>query len=162
MSEETEIPTDWDALSDRETAMSPEDPPPPDEDNRKGPPLVTVMATSWADLVAILAVCTAALLAILLMGERPAIPAFAWAAGLAVIWWVFAAAALVVVRHGTPGMLLAGVKFEVAVPPERVPWVLAAALVGVLTGGLTGLLGSENSLLGWAGGSVLSLVDEAP
>lgn len=161
MSERDDIPPDWDALSDRDTEI-PSDPVarPPEEAGPTNPPLVTLMASSWADLVGILAVCTAALLAILVMGERPALPAFAWAAVLAVVWWVVAATALVIVRHGTPGMLLAGIRFEDSVAHDRVPWVLFAALVGVLTGGLPGLLGADNSILRRAARSDLALIEE--
>ena len=162
MTESNDIPPDWDALSDRGAEPAVEDVSAPvvEENDSDQPPLITLMAASWADLVGILAVCTAALLAILLMGVRPALPAFGWAAGLAFIWWIFAAGALVVVRNGTPGMLLAGLRFEEPIAPDRVPWVLIAALVGVLTAGLTGLLGNDGSLLRRAGGSDLSLVEE--
>ena len=44
-------------------------------------------------------------------------------------------------------MLLAGVSFANPIDPERVGWVLGAAFVGVLTFGLSALLGGENSLL---------------
>jgi hypothetical protein len=44
-------------------------------------------------------------------------------------------------------MLLAGVSFDRPVPPTRIVWVLAAALVGVLSLGLTGVLGSRRSIL---------------
>jgi hypothetical protein len=105
------------------------------------------MASAWADLVGILAVCTGALIAILVLGERPALPAFAWAAALGVVWWAFAAAALVVVRHATPGMLLAGMSFSGAVRPQRIFWVLVAALVGVATFGLSGIIGGRGTAL---------------
>jgi hypothetical protein len=94
-----------------------------------------------------LAVCTGALIAILVLGERPALPAFAWAAALGLVWWAFASAVLVVVRHATPGMLLAGMSFSGAVRPQRIVWVLAAALVGVLTFGLSGIIGGRGSAL---------------
>jgi len=142
------IPNDWDALSDRGVEGQPEhNSPPIAENGEPGPPVITLMAISWADLVAMLAVCTAALMAILLLGERPALPAFAWSAGLALVWWLFAGSVLVVVRQGTPGMLLAGVSFEGSVAPRRVPGVLMAALFGVATLGLPGLLGDRRSLL---------------
>lgn len=81
------------------------------------------------------------------LGQRPALAAFGWAALLALLWWFCAAAALVVIRQGTLGMLLAGIRFFEPVPPERVPWVLAAALFGVVTLGLPGLLGAHLSPL---------------
>ncbi len=142
------IPNDWDALVDRGVArQSEERSPPTDEKSSSGPPVITLMAASWADLVSMLAVCTAALIAILLLGERPTLPAFSWSAGLALAWWLFAGSVLVVVRQGTPGMLLAGVSFEGAVRPRRVPRVLTAALLGVITLGLTGLIGGRRSPL---------------
>jgi hypothetical protein len=143
-----DIPNDWDALVDRGAEDQAELPSPPTaESGEPGPPLVTLMAISWADLVAMLAVCTGALVAILSLGERPALPAFAWSAGLALAWWLFAGSVLVVVRQGTPGMLMAGVSFEHPVAPRRVPGVLMAALLGVVTLGLPGLLGDRRSLL---------------
>jgi hypothetical protein len=100
-----------------------------------------------------LAVCTGALVAIFLLGERPALPAFGWAAALAVIWWVFASAVLLVIRQATPGMLLAGVSFSDPVPPARTKWVLAAAAVGVVTLGFSGIIGEDGSILCRAAGS---------
>lgn len=154
MNDRNDIPTDWDALGDRQTRMSPR-PAPPLESDEGGPEpsLITLMATSWADLVGMLAVCTGALIAILILGERPTLPAFAWAAALAMVWWVFAASVLVVVRQGTPGMLLAGVNFSAPVLPRQVVSVLVAALAGVATLGLPGLLGARRSILGAAAGS---------
>jgi hypothetical protein len=117
------------------------------------------MAASWADLVSMLAVCTAALAAILAIGERPALPAFSWAVALALVWWLFAATVLIIVRQATPGMLLAGVSFSDPVAPERVGWVLAAALVGVATLGLSGGIGGERPILCRAAAS--GVVDSA-
>jgi hypothetical protein len=137
------IPGDWDALVDRPPAVAPARTELTARDHHL-PPVLTVMASAWADLVGILAVCTGALIAILVLGERPA---FAWAAALGVVWWAFAAAVLVVVRQATPGMLLAGMSFSGAVRPQRVVWVLAAALVGVVTLGLSGIIGGRGSAL---------------
>jgi hypothetical protein len=143
-----DIPNDWDALVDRGGEDHTEHSSPPTVENKEpGLPLITLMAIAWADLVAMLAVCTGALMAILSLGERPALPAFAWSAGLALTWWLFAGSVLVVVRQGTPGMLMAGVSFERPVAPRRVPGVLTAALLGVATLGLPGLLGDRRSLL---------------
>jgi hypothetical protein len=150
------IPKDWDALTNRSSESSA----PRSEDlggERNPPPALTLMAASWADLVGMLAVCTAALAAILALGERPALPAFWWAVGLAVVWWLFAATVLIVVRQATPGMLLAGVSFADPIVPERVGWVLGAALIGVLTFGLAAVLGGESSILCRAAAS--SVVD---
>lgn len=157
-----DVPGNWDTLKER---------PPTDEDAQATPvgdseaddfepPFITLMAISWADLVGMLAVCTGALFALLVLGERPALPAFPWAAALSVVWWAFAGAALVVVRQGTPGMLLAGVCFQNPVPTRRVPWVLVAALAGVATLGVTGLFGAHHSLLRFAAASALVTVED--
>jgi hypothetical protein len=152
-----DIPHDWDSLADRDGGLeTTETPPAPDDPE---PPVLTLMAVSWADLVGMLAVCTGGLLAVLALGQRPALAAFTWAAALALLWWVCAAAALVVVRQGTPGMLLAGVRFGEPVPTARVPRVLAAALLGVCTLGLPGLLGGHLSPLRLA--AAIDLVADA-
>jgi hypothetical protein len=156
MSDRDDILTDWDALNERqENVQSGPAPHQESHEDGPGPPLITLMATAWADLVGMLAVCTGALIAILILGERPTLPAFAWAAALALVWWAFSASVLVVVRQGTPGMLLAGVNFATPVLPNRVPLVLAAALAGVATLGLPGLLGDQRSILGAAAASGL-------
>lgn len=149
--ESPEIPPDWDSLGDRESEPRLEEPFPEPDDGE--PQVLTLMAVSWADLVGMLAVCTGALLAILALGQRPGLAAFGWAAVLALVWWACAAAALIVVRQGTPGMLLAGVRFFTPVEPDRVPRVLAAAVFGVLTFGLPGLLGHSLSPLKLAAAS---------
>jgi len=156
-----DIPNDWDALVDRGAETDQIHNPPATAEERDGsrPPAITLMAVSWADLVAMLAVCTGALTAILLLGERPALPAFAWSAALAFVWWLFAGSVLVVVRQGTPGMLLAGVSFQNPVAPRRVPGVLTAALLGVATLGLPGLLGNQKSFLRLAAASDLVVDD---
>ena len=140
------MPGDWDALVDRPSEDGPARSSLPINDHHL-PPVLTVMASAWADLVGMLAVCAGALIAILVLGERPALPAFIWAAALGVAWWGFAATVLVVVRQATPGMLLAGMSFSGAVRPQRVVWVLVAALVGVVTFGLSGIIGGRGSAL---------------
>jgi len=140
-----DIPPDWDSLPDREMT-APAGQGPASHDDPEPPPLM-LMAASWADLVGMLAVCTGSLIAVMALGQRPALAAFGWAAVLAVLWWSCAAATLVVVRQGTLGMLLAGVRFSEPVEPARVPRVLAAAAFGVVTLGLPGLLGAHLSPL---------------
>ena len=141
------VPGDWDALVDRPPGRALNVNASKTGYGGDRPPVVSVMASAWADLVSMLAVCTGALIAILVLGERPALPAFSWAAALAVVWWVFAAAVLVVVRQATPGMLLAGVSFADPVAPRRLIWVLAAAVLGVVTLGLSAAIGGEGSIL---------------
>jgi len=140
-----DIPPDWDSLPDREIAAPPSEGLVSHDDPE--PPALMLMAASWADLVGMLAVCTGSLIAVMALGQRPALAAFVWAALLAFLWWSCAAAALVVVRQGTLGMLLAGVRFAEPVEPARVPRVLAAAAFGVVTLGLPGLLGAHLSPL---------------
>jgi hypothetical protein len=140
------MPGDWDALADRRSEVGSARPSPSVRDHHP-PPVLTVMASAWADLVGMLAVCTGALIAILVLGERPALPAFAWAAALGFVWWAFANAVLLVVRHATFGMLLAGMSFSGTIRPRRIVWVLAAATVGVATFGLSGIIGGRGSTL---------------
>jgi hypothetical protein len=64
------IPGDWDALVDRGADGGPPSHSATEPDPLE-PPMLTVMASAWADLVGILAVCTAALVAILVLGELP-------------------------------------------------------------------------------------------
>ena len=144
--DQRKMPGDWDELVERPSEVGRARDSSPRHD-RDLPPALTVMASAWADLVGVLAVCTGALIAILVLGERPALPAFVWAAALGVVWWVFAAAVLVVVRQATPGMLLAGMSFSEAVRPRRVVWVLVAALAGIATFGLSGIVGGRGSAL---------------
>ena len=143
---------DWDALAERAHEITPPTSVVRDPDSPP-PPALNLMASAWGDLVVMLAVCTGALVAIFLLGERPALAAFGWAAALAVVWWIFATAILVVIRQATPGMLLAGVSFSEPVPPARMKWVLAAAAVGVVTLGFSAIIGSDGSILRRAGGS---------
>ena len=70
---------DWDTLVDRGADNRPPSHATTDPD-RLRPPILTLMAAAWGDLVGILAVCTGALIAILVLGERPALAAFGWAA----------------------------------------------------------------------------------
>ena len=156
----TGMPGDWDALRDRlpESDRQPELP--ATDERGSEPPPVALMAAAWADLVGILGVCTGALLALLALGERPALVVFPWAAVLALVWWGFAAAVLVVVRQGTPGMLLAGVVFKHQVSKSRVPWVLLAALFQIASLGLVGFLGARNSPMRAAGASPLVVSGE--
>lgn len=154
--EPDDIPGDWDTLTEREREDTDSAPPRAPDDDDEQPTVMTLMAASWADLVAMLAVCTAALVTVMVLGNRPALPAFGWAAALALVWWSFSAGALVLVRQGTPGMLMAGTSFKDPVDPARVGWVVAAALAGVLTLGLPGLLGSGSSILSLAASSELT------
>lgn len=155
------IPEDWDSLEERSVETEGEPAIPPVTHPAEGSPLaISLMAASWADLVGMLAVCTAALIAVLALGEPPALSVFPWAVALALAWWVFAAYVLVVVRQGTPGMLLAGIVFEQAVSARRVPWVLVAAVLGVATLGLTGLIGPRSSPLRLAAASEIVNIGE--
>ena len=150
---------DWDALPERRAggAEPPEAVPVSDP---SGPARTTVMAASWADLVGMLAVCTGSLTAVLLLGRHPTLAAFGWAAGLALLWWLAAAAASVIVRQGTPGMLLAGIRFVEPVDRSRLLWVLAAGLLGAVSLGLVSLAGPRGSLLAAAAASTLVGDDE--
>jgi hypothetical protein len=150
---------DWDALPERRAGGAESERVMPASDASR-PARITVMAASWADLVGILAVCTGGLVAVLLLGRHPTLAAFGWAAGLALLWWLAAAVASIVVRQGTPGMLLAGVRFAEPVERRRLSWVLAAGLLGAVSLGLVSLAGSRRSFLAAAAASQLTGDDE--
>lgn len=154
-SQPDEIPTNWDVLHDSAPDDEPVHEPASSSDPGSEPPTINVLASSWADAVAVLAVCTAALVALNAVGYQIMLGAFPWAVALGFAWWVFAAAALVTIRQGTPGMLLAGIHFSTLVPPHRVALVLVAAVVSAALVGLPGLFGARRSPLALAAGSAL-------
>ncbi len=156
--EQSEIPNNWDVI--RESA---------DDDGLGGelestietpasPPKINLFASSWADAVVALAVCTVALLGLNATGHQGNLVALPWAATLGVVWWTVAATALVTIRQGTPGMLLAGVHFSSRVAPRRVGIVVVTAALCSILAGLPGLLGARHSPLALAGGSTLESV----
>jgi len=140
LEEHREFPTNWDVLN----PSAPDDDlhyeEASDEKQVTKPPTINVLASSWADAVAALAVCTAALFGLNAAGFQGLLTALPWAAILGVTWWVIAAAILVAIRQGTPGMLLAGVHFGGLVPSQRVVAVVVTAAVCALFLGLPGLL----------------------
>jgi hypothetical protein len=149
---DSQVPPDWDRLQDSRhdavTATYEIDV----EDELHTPPVVAMVGSAWGDLVTVLGVCTAALIALAMLGYRTEIATFPWALGLGVAWWGAAAAVLLVVRAGTPGMLMAGVAFASGVPRPRIPWVLITALVQLCTLGVPALLGATRSPLRLAAG----------
>lgn len=154
-----EIPENWDVLADleRDAAALPEETdsaPLPLE--RRGPlPTVNLAASFWADGVTVLAIVTATLLWLSASGHQLVISVVPWAAVLGLMWWLFAAAVLVTVRQGTPGMLLAGIQFDEQLAPGRLVAVLAVAALGALLLGLPAFLGAAHSPLALAGGRPL-------
>ncbi|MGD8440496.1 MAG: hypothetical protein PVG53_08160 [Holophagae bacterium] len=157
-SENAGIPANWDVLHDDAGAAEPADDPPPTADRALAPPLLNLVAGSWADVVAALAVCTAALVALSGAGHDGALGALPWAAALGAAWWLFAATVLVAVRQGTPGMLLAGVVLADRIAPHRLPGVVLAAAVQALLFGLPGLLGPRRSPIAVAASSRLQSI----
>jgi len=157
-----EMPNNWDVLADVETDdTAPGDVATPGAtpaETSAVPPTINLVASFWADGVAVLAVLTAALLALNATGHREVVSAFPFAAALGLAWWLFAAAILVTVRQGTPGMLLAGIQFDDRVAPGRVIGVLAIAAIGALCLGLPGLLGAKHSPLALASGRALEAI----
>ena len=151
-----EIPMNWDVLHD---PISDDDEPihDPASSSISGsePPTINLVASSWADAVAVLVVCTAALVGLNALGHRISFGAFPWAVTLGFAWWIFAAIALVTIRQGTPGMLLAGIHFGNPVAPHRVALVLVAAVMSALLAGLPGILGARRSPLALAAASAL-------
>jgi len=157
--EDLSFPSNWDRLkeppSDRNQPAAPGDGTPIEP---AMPPLIILLAAAWGDLVAVLVVCTAGLLAVVGFGHRVTLPCLPWAAALAISWWAVSSAVLLVVRRGTPGMLMAGVAFSEQIPPRRVALVLAISLGVSLTLGLPAVLGARLSPQGAAAGSPLRLI----
>lgn len=108
--------------------------------------MIPVIAGSWGDLAVILGLTAASLVALKLAGHGAPFAAAPWAVAVAVLWWLVAAAVLLTVRRGTPGMMVAGVSFAGAVAPARLPVVLLVALLLALTLGLPSAVGPP----GWA------------
>jgi hypothetical protein len=160
---DTEIPGDWDRITEStddpvaetiehelESKQVPE------------PAVVTLVGSAWGDLVAMLGVCTLALLGLALLGYRAELVMLPWTLALAVAWWAVAAAIMVLVRQGTPGMLMAGIAFDGAISRGRIPAVLLAACVLCCTLGALALLGAKRSPLRLAGGVDLVAADNRP
>lgn len=159
--EELAFPANWDRLVE-EVQGGPE-PEPPEEPFNGGPSLVSFLTASWAELLVVLVPCAAALGVVRLLGYRTGSPALPWAALLAGAWWLTAAAVLLAVRRGTPGMLLAGLTFADEVPRARVPLLLVSILVLAASAGLLVLLGGRRwlpAVVADTGLSATDLVDE--
>jgi hypothetical protein len=155
---ERAIPNNWDVLHESSPDEDPVASPPPDADASGSPPTLNLLASSWADAVAALGVCTAALFGLDAAGHNPSLTALPWAVALGVLWWLAAAAALIMIRQATPGMLLAGVVFSNRVAPVRVAAVIIAAAVTAALMGLPNLLGPRRSPLALAAASRLESI----
>lgn len=153
--EYSQIPRDWDRIrgadgeviegqGEHNAAVAP-------------PQALAVAAAAWADLVTVLTVCAMALVGVVGFGYGTALPALPWSAALAVTWWAAAAVPLVVVRRGTPGMLIAGVVFDEDVVPRRVVAAVAVALLVAGTLGLAAILGARRSPVAAAAGARLTV-----
>jgi hypothetical protein len=164
--EQLGFPTNWDRLA--RPMIEDRDPLPELGAERSGrwgagdeqpagaaPPVLNLVAASWADLVSLLGFCTVCLLAIVVAGYGVALDALPWIVAAAVAWWCAAAAVLVVVRRGTPGMLMAGVVFAARVPGRRLPTTLAVAIVQSCLLGLPAVVGARRAPLALASGAAL-------
>jgi hypothetical protein len=160
--EELSFPVNWDRLNETvdDEEPSPSSPGQAPGEHPDKPPIINLVAASLADLVAILAFVVAELLAVRMASYKIGWPALPWVLTLALAWWCVAALMLVVVRRGTPGMLMAGVTFKRQVPPNRLAVILLVALTQICLLGLPALLGPDRSLLRVAGGSPLSSAGE--
>lgn len=155
---EREIPKNWDILAEAPLDEDPVSNLPAAADWGVVPSTINLLAASWADAVTSLVVCTAALFGVNAAGYSPSLTALPWALGLGAVWWLVAAAALLVIRQATPGMLLAGVVFSDRVDPGRVAAVIATAVVSALLMGLPNLLGPRRSPLALAAASRLESI----
>ncbi len=131
------IPEEWDHLLDLAEATDrggPDAPPEPEEPEVQGAfPLLTA---ACADLVAILVPCALVLVGLRLGGHEVPLRVAPWALALGVLWWVLAAAILLRVRRGTPGMLAAGLAWRHEPTGGRLWGALGLALLAAATLGL--------------------------
>jgi len=159
--EQRQFPKNWDVLRDSDLDDETMDVPFPASESASLPPTINVLASSWADAVAVLGVCTATLVGLAALGHHGSLTALPWATVLGLAWWTAAAAILVVIRQGTPGMLLAGIVFSDRVAPRRLPVVIGAAALSALLVGLPGLFGARRSPLAFAAASELESIPAA-
>jgi len=136
------VPDGWDQLQQDPHDEKASSIPAADPQQPPTPSVLMLFGSAWGDLVTVLAVCTAGLTVLRLLGYGSGWRAVPWAVGVGVVWWVVSASVLLVIRNGTPGMLMAGVVFASRVPGERGIWTLLAALATWLTLGLPSLLGA--------------------
>jgi hypothetical protein len=153
-----DFPHNWDVLRDEAPEGAADGAEPVAEGTpRSTPSTLTLFAASWGDAVSALTVCTAALVGVAAGNHEVGVTALPWAAAVGVAWWLATATVVIVVRQGTPGMLLAGVAFADRVPPRRLGPVLAVAAVHAALLGLPGVLGARRSPLALAAGSPIRL-----
>lgn len=148
------VPDDWDQLDEPVAEEeAPLDPAPTGRDDRRSGSVIPSIASAWGDLAIMLGLCAATLIALKIAGHGAPFAAAPWAVAVAVLWWLLAAAILVTVRRGTPGMLMAGLTFSDTVAPARVPWVVLTALALAATLGIPSAVGGPGWVLRAAAGT---------
>lgn len=155
------VPADWDRLAER----GGENPPLGERGaapSPASPPTLTVIAASWGDALAMMIVCTAELALVHALGHGYGLATVPWAGLAAFAWWLLASAALLAIRQGSVGMLMAGIVCAETIPPRRIPWVLLAAVVSALLVGVPGILGARRHPLSVAAASPLVLAGTSP
>ena len=83
-----EFPRNWDVLSDADPQDTPDSPPDSGALTPASPPTIALVSAFWADAVTVLAVVTAALLAINLAGHTLRLAVLPWALALGGAWWI--------------------------------------------------------------------------
>lgn len=150
---EREVPDAWDRIREPAPDLDVESVDAAPHPAPLGPSRVSLIGIAWGDLLGILGVCTSACVALAVLGYGTSWTTLPWAAALGLVWWTTATAVLLLIRQGTPGMLLSGFVFEDTVPRSRVVWVVLGALAMCVTLGLPGLLGADASPLRLAAGT---------
>lgn len=159
MTADADIPPGWDQLaSPHGTAEADEEPPAP-APGRPGRALL--LAATWTDLVIVLLISAAALGAARVGGYRTGLAALPWAAALALAWWLAAAAVLVLVRRGLPGMLAVGLAFGAPVTAGRRPLLLLTAAIQMGLLGIPAVLGPRHWPAAVAAGTPVRIEDTA-
>jgi len=154
-----DFPHNWDELQETEDPLNLSSGKIRAADPENEPLVLSLFAATWADIVAIVAVSTASLLVLGMIGHQPTITAFPWAMALALMWWIISATATLIVRRGTPGMLAAGVILAEPIEPKRVPLVLISALVSCAFLGFLAFFGARLSPISYVSGASLEHLD---
>ena len=140
---------EWDRLSEIETALPAELESPGDG----GVSSSVIVAAGLADLVLVLALTTALVLALSVQSLpfRPSV--LYWALPVAMLWWLMAVVICLRVLKASPGMVIAGLSFVSELQGSRLVLTLLTLLAGAALLGLPlSIGGARSSLLSRAAG----------
>jgi hypothetical protein len=94
MAPEGRVPRNWDQIRDPDPDFDREPHQALATDDVQRPPAFSIAGGAWGDLVAVLAVCTTAFVALAVLGYGTELALLPWALALGIVWWAAAAAVL--------------------------------------------------------------------